>query len=68
MFKFKQDDLPEKWSHKADKSSLAQLLRSRWDYVHNNTDVFRYKISTLQERIVDKMYLLQVNKSLPKAL
>ncbi|XP_049878472.1 GDP-D-glucose phosphorylase 1 [Pectinophora gossypiella] len=39
---------------------FLDLLKSKWDNVHEESGVFRYKINNLQEKIVGK-YLLQLN-------
>lgn len=44
----------------ASESQFIRLLTQKWDDIHKNTDAFRYKINDLQEKMVDKMYLLQV--------
>lgn len=42
-------------------SRFSSLLKTKWDEIHNETDIFRYKIDDLEERIVDGKYFLQVN-------
>lgn len=44
-----------------DNSQFVQLLKMKWKEIHDTTNVFRYKILNLQERIVDGKYLLQVS-------
>lgn len=43
--------------------SFISLLTTKWDEIHKDTDVFRYKIDKLDERLVDGKYLLQVSIS-----
>ncbi|XP_013141347.1 PREDICTED: GDP-D-glucose phosphorylase 1 [Papilio polytes] len=40
---------------------FIQLYKSTWDKIHRETDVFRYKVENLRERIVNEKYLLQLN-------
>ncbi|XP_034836496.1 GDP-D-glucose phosphorylase 1 [Maniola hyperantus] len=40
---------------------FTELIKTKWNDMHSNTSVFRYKIDNIQERIVDKKYLLQLN-------
>lgn len=42
-------------------NSFTSLLKTKWDEIHNETDIFRYKIDDLEERIVDGKYFLQLN-------
>lgn len=37
------------------------LLKSKWDEIHREQNVFRYRIDNLKGRVVDGKYLLQVN-------
>lgn len=39
-------------------------LKSKWDEIHSDPNVFRYKINDLQERVVDEKYLLMVRQIL----
>ncbi|XP_068622922.1 GDP-D-glucose phosphorylase 1 [Battus philenor] len=39
---------------------FLQFVKATWDNIHKDSNVFRYKIKNLRERIVDK-YLLQLN-------
>ncbi|KPJ14774.1 GDP-D-glucose phosphorylase C15orf58-like [Papilio machaon] len=40
---------------------FIQLYKSTWDKIHVETDVFRYKVENLREKIVNEKYLLQLN-------
>ncbi|KAJ2945147.1 hypothetical protein O0L34_g9207 [Tuta absoluta] len=42
-------------------NNFIELLKYKWDELHNHTDAFRYKIDNLQERLVDGKYLIQLN-------
>lgn len=44
---------------------FIQLYKSTWDKIHTETDVFRYKVENLRERIVNEKYLLQVSFTKP---
>lgn len=41
-------------------AKLTEHIKTRWEKVHSNTSVFRYKIDSMEERFVDNKYLLQV--------
>lgn len=41
--------------------SFMSLLTTKWDEIHKDTDVFRYRIDDLEEKLVDGKYLLQLN-------
>lgn len=41
--------------------NFLSLMISRWDELHNKTDVFRYKIDNLEERTVNGKYFIQVS-------
>ncbi|XP_075982139.1 GDP-D-glucose phosphorylase 1 [Anticarsia gemmatalis] len=40
---------------------FLELLKSNWDKLHNDTDIFRYKIDNFDERLVEEKYVLQLN-------
>ncbi|KAJ8728627.1 hypothetical protein PYW07_006323 [Mythimna separata] len=42
-------------------TSFLSLLTAKWDEIHEDTDIFRYKINKLEERLVNGSYLLQLN-------
>ncbi|KAF9410126.1 hypothetical protein HW555_010702 [Spodoptera exigua] len=42
-------------------TSFTSLLKTKWNEIHNETDIFRYKIDDLKERIIDGKYFLQLN-------
>ncbi|CAH1634804.1 unnamed protein product [Spodoptera littoralis] len=42
-------------------TNFTSLLKTKWDEIHNETDIFRYKIDGVEERIVDGKYFLQLN-------
>ncbi|KAH9643711.1 hypothetical protein HF086_001821 [Spodoptera exigua] len=42
-------------------TSFTSLLKTKWNEIHNETDIFRYKIDELKERIIDGKYFLQLN-------
>ncbi|CAG5053919.1 unnamed protein product [Parnassius apollo] len=43
------------------KLNFLNIYKIKWDEIHNKSDVFRYRIDNLRERIVDGKYLLQLN-------
>ncbi|XP_063366217.1 GDP-D-glucose phosphorylase 1 [Cydia amplana] len=44
-----------------DSSRFKQLLKTKWDEIHDQPDVFRYKVNKMRERIVDNRYILLLN-------
>ncbi|XP_050355774.1 GDP-D-glucose phosphorylase 1 [Nymphalis io] len=51
-------------SHQVIEDGVCQflpLLKLKWNDIHLKTNVFRYKIMNLQERLVNEKYLLQLN-------
>ncbi|XP_061717356.1 GDP-D-glucose phosphorylase 1 isoform X2 [Cydia pomonella] len=44
-----------------DSSRFKQLLKTKWDEIHDQPDVFRYKVNKMKERIVDNRYILLLN-------
>ncbi|XP_047027642.1 GDP-D-glucose phosphorylase 1 [Helicoverpa zea] len=42
-------------------TSFLSSLTAKWMELHKDTEIFRYKIDNLEERIVDGKYLLQLN-------
>ncbi|XP_063622708.1 GDP-D-glucose phosphorylase 1 [Cydia splendana] len=44
-----------------DSSRFKQLLKTKWDEIHDQPDVFRYKVNKMRERIVDNRYMLLLN-------
>ncbi|XP_047998457.1 GDP-D-glucose phosphorylase 1 [Leguminivora glycinivorella] len=44
-----------------DSETFKQLLKTKWDEIHDQTDAFRYKINKMRERIVDNRYILLLN-------
>ncbi|CAB3251589.1 unnamed protein product [Arctia plantaginis] len=46
---------------KSNSLKFLNLMISRWDELHNDTEVFRYKIDKLEERFVNEKYLILLN-------
>lgn len=40
---------------------FLQLLKTKWDEVYAEPDVFRYKINNTREKIIDNKYIILVN-------
>ncbi|CAH2087958.1 unnamed protein product [Euphydryas editha] len=60
MFQFYDSEMREMTDIKS--SQFVQLLKIKWKEIHDTgTNVFRYKIFNLQERIVNEKYILQLN-------
>ena len=43
------------------RTSFLTLLTTKWDEIHEEIGIFRYKIDKIAERLVDGKYLLQVS-------
>lgn len=41
-------------------SEVINLIKTKWDEIHSNTNVFRYKIANEEKRFVNNKYYLQV--------
>ncbi|CAH0719126.1 unnamed protein product, partial [Brenthis ino] len=44
-------------------SQFSQLMKSKWENIHSQANIFRYKIDFIRERLLDEKYLLQLNPS-----
>ncbi|OWR54420.1 hypothetical protein KGM_213251 [Danaus plexippus plexippus] len=42
-------------------SEVINLIKTKWDEIHSNTNVFRYKIANEEKRFVNNKYYLQLN-------
>ncbi|XP_026751603.1 GDP-D-glucose phosphorylase 1 [Galleria mellonella] len=42
-------------------NKFIPTLKQKWDHLHNETGVFRYKINNLQKKLIDSKYLVQLN-------
>lgn len=40
---------------------FLQLLKTKWDEVYSESDVFRYKINNTREKTIDNKYIILVN-------
>lgn len=54
-----QCELADKNKHQ--NMDFLSLFMSKWDEIHDKSDVFRYKIDKIREKVVSG-YLLQVQK------
>ncbi|XP_059046741.1 GDP-D-glucose phosphorylase 1 [Achroia grisella] len=43
------------------KYKFIQLLKQKWDELHSETGLFRYKILNLQKKSIDDKYVIQLN-------
>lgn len=60
MYKFIYSAGPDNFVKDSDSTSFVELWKMRWDELHEESGIFRYKIGNLQEKIVASKYLLQV--------
>lgn len=60
MYKFKYSVGPDSFVKDSDSTSFVELWKIRWDKLHEESGVFRYKIGNLQEKLLGEKYLLQV--------
>lgn len=60
MYKFKNPTGPDSFVKDSDSTSFVELWKMKWDKLHEESGIFRYKIENLQEKLLDGKYLLQV--------
>lgn len=51
---------PDSFVKNSDSTNFVELWKMRWDKLHEESGIFRYKIENLQEKLLDGKYLLQV--------
>ncbi|KAG7304735.1 hypothetical protein JYU34_010086 [Plutella xylostella] len=66
MFTYSDYNLTNEWSGDLEvhpRTEFSNMLRYKWDQLHDDSNVFRYKLGNIRERIIDKKtrYLLQLN-------
>lgn len=60
MFTFKYPTGPDSFIKDDHSTSFVELWKMRWDKLHEETGIFRYKIENIQEKMLDGKYLVQV--------